>query len=234
MEEAINTSIRTFISFILLMITILLVGKQVNSHKNHFTFALSITLGSLIANMGFNINIKFIPMLVSFLVLIMVYYLFSIGSFKSRLLREWLSGRPTVVMDRGHIMEANMHKLKYSLDDLSQDLRESGIFNIEEVEFALLEVNGKLSVLKKEQYQDVTKKDVVKTNTQPLHLPIELIMDGKLIEKNLTSDYNEEWIHQELNKRKLIINEILYAVINTKGQLYIDRYKDRVSSVNIR
>lgn len=215
MEEVINASVRTVISFILLMLTTFLIGKQMNSHKNHFNLALSITLGSLIANMGFNVKIRFIPMLFSFLVLIMVYYLISIVSLKSRLLREWLSGRPTVVIDKGHILEANMRKLKYSLDDLNQDLRELGIFNVEEVEFALVESSGKLSVLKREQYQNVTKKDVLKTNAQPLHLPIELIMDGKLIEKNLTPDYNEEWMHQELNKRKLMMHEVFYAVINT-------------------
>ncbi|MDQ0247780.1 uncharacterized membrane protein YcaP (DUF421 family) [Bacillus fengqiuensis] len=230
MEEVINASVRTVISFILLMLTTFLIGKQMNSHKNHFNLALSITLGSLIANMGFNVKIRFIPMLFSFLVLIMVYYLISIVSLKSRLLREWLSGRPTVVIDKGHILEANMRKLKYSLDDLNQDLRELGIFNVEEVEFALVESSGKLSVLKREQYQNVTKKDVLKTNRQPLHLPIELIMDGKLIEKNLTPDYNEEWIHQELNKRKLMMHEVFYAVINTNGQLFVDRYKDRLSS----
>lgn len=230
MEEVINASVRTVISFILLMLTTFLIGKQMNSHKNHFNLALSITLGSLIANMGFNVKIRFIPMLFSFLVLIMVYYLISIVSLKSRLLREWLSGRPTVVIDKGHILEANMRKLKYSLDDLNQDLRELGIFNVEEVEFALVESSGKLSVLKREQYQNVTKKDVLKTNAQPLHLPIELIMDGKLIEKNLTPDYNEEWMHQELNKRKLMMHEVFYAVINTNGQLFIDRYEDRLSS----
>ncbi len=230
MEEVINASVRTVISFILLMLTTFLIGKQMNSHKNHFNLALSITLGSLIANMGFNVKIRFIPMLFSFLVLIMVYYLISIVSLKSRLLREWLSGRPTVVIDKGHILEANMRKLKYSLDDLNQDLRELGIFNVEEVEFALVESSGKLSVLKREQYQNVTKKDVLKTNRQPLHLPIELIMDGKLIEKNLTPDYNEEWIHQELNKRKLMMHEVFYAVINTNGQLFVDRYEDRLSS----
>lgn len=230
MEEVINASVRTAISFILLMLTTFFIGKQVNSHKNHFNLALSITLGSLIANMGFNVKIKFMPMLFSFLVLIIVYYLISIVSLKSRFLREWLSGRPTIVIDKGHILEENMRKLKYSLDDLNHGLRELEIFNIEEVEFALVEVSGKLSVLKKEPFQNVTKKDIVKLNAQPLHLPIELIMDGQLIEKNLTPHYNEDWIQRELNKRKVMMNEVFYAVINTNGQLFVDQYKDRLSS----
>jgi uncharacterized membrane protein YcaP (DUF421 family) len=229
MEDIIHTVARTAISFILLMFLTFFVGKQINSHKNYFNFALSITVGSFVANMAFDINIKFLPMLFSFFTLVVIYYLLTITSFKSRLLRKWISGEPIVMIEKGKILESNMRKIKYSLDDLNRQLRELGIFDIEEVEYALLEVSGNLSVLKKEKYQNVTKNDLSLRHNSAVSLPIEIVMDGKIIEKNVTQKYSMNWIKQELKKRNLNIDEIQYAVIGTNGQLYIDLYKDQLS-----
>jgi uncharacterized membrane protein YcaP (DUF421 family) len=226
MEDIIHTIVRTAISFILFMFLTFFVGKQINSHKNYFNFALSITVGSFVANMAFDINIKFLPMLFSFFTLVVIYYLLTITSFKSRLLRKWISGEPIVMIEKGKILESNMRKIKYSLDDLNRQLRELGIFDIEEVEYALLEVSGNLSVLKKEKYQNVTKSDLSLKHNGALSLPIEIVMDGKVIEKNLTQKYSMNWIKQEFKKRNLNMNEIQYAVIGTNGQLYVDLYKD--------
>jgi uncharacterized membrane protein YcaP (DUF421 family) len=206
------------------------VGKQINSHKNYFNFALSITLGSFIANMGFDINIKFLPMLSSFLTLVVIYYLLTITSFKNKLLRKWISGEPIVIIEKGNILESNMRKIKYSLDDLNRQLRELGIFDIEEVEYALLEVSGNLSVLKKGKYQNVIKNDLSLKNNAALSLPIEIVMDGEVIQKNLTQKYSMNWIKQEFKKRNLNIDEIQYAVIGTNGQLYVDLYSDKLHS----
>jgi uncharacterized membrane protein YcaP (DUF421 family) len=230
MEDIIHTVVRTAISFILLMFLTFFVGKQINSHKNYFNFALSITLGSFVANMAFDINIKFLPMLASFFTLVAIYYLLTITSFKNRLLRKWISGEPIVIIEKGNILESNMRKIKYSLDDLNRQLRELGIFDIEEVEYALLEVSGNLSVLKKGKYQNVIKSDLSLKNNGALSLPIEIIMDGKVIKKNLTQKYSMDWIRQEFKKRNLNIDEIQYAVIGTNGQLYVDLYKDKLHS----
>jgi uncharacterized membrane protein YcaP (DUF421 family) len=230
MEDIIHTVVRTAISFILLMFLTFFVGKQINSHKNYFNFALSITLGSFIANMGFDINIKFLPMLSSFLTLVVIYYLLTITSFKNKLLRKWISGEPIVIIEKGNILESNMRKIKYSLDDLNRQLRELGIFDIEEVEYALLEVSGNLSVLKKGKYQNVIKNDLSLKNNAALSLPIEIVMDGEVIKKNLTQKYSMNWIKQEFKKRNLNIDDIQYAVIGTNGQLYVDLYKDKLYS----
>ncbi len=96
------------------------------------------------------------------------------------------------------------------------------------MEYALLEVSGNLSVLKKEKYQNVTKNDLSLKHNSAVSLPIEIVMDGKIIEKNVTQKYSMNWIKQELKKRNLNIDEIQYAVIGTNGQLYIDLYKDQL------
>jgi uncharacterized membrane protein YcaP (DUF421 family) len=230
MEDILMSLLRTFVSFIILSITTFLIGKQINTHNNHFTFAMSIIIGSFIANMGFDLKLKFLPMFASFAFLVAIHFLLASTALKSRRLRKWITGRPTVIMEKGKLLEANMKKVKYSIDDLNQHLRELGTFNIAEVEFAVLEVSGKLSVLKKTAYQNIAKQDVLSKPFKEMSLPVELIMDGEIIHKNLTSQYTEQWINLELSNRQLQLNQVLYAVVSTNGMLYVDEYKDQLSS----
>ncbi|WP_428908117.1 DUF421 domain-containing protein [Niallia sp. Krafla_26] len=223
--------IRTIVSFLILMIVTLWLGKQVNANLNHYNFALAITIGSFIANMGFDYKLNFFPMLTAFLSLICIYFIFSYISSHSRIIRKWLSGRPSVIIEQGRILDSNMKKIKYTLDDLNQHLREQGIFDITEVEYAVLEVSGKLSVLKKDQYQPIVKKDIFPDTIQSGQiLPIELIMDGAAIEKNLKEPFTKQWLDQQLKQRKLQVKEIQYAVITTNGSLFVDLYTDSLTS----
>jgi len=229
MDNLLTPIVRTGVSFILLLVVTLMVGKHINAHKNHYSFALSVTIGSFIANMGFHTNIKFRDIFVSFAALIFLFYLLLIFSSRSRSLRLWLSGSPTVLIENGKILDENMKKMKISIDDLNQLLREKGVFNIGQVEYALLEVSGTLSFILKMPFQPATKRDL---GISPLsqHLPVELIMDGKIIAKNATGLYNPEWITKECQRRNLRLEDVYYAVINTNGQLFFDKYKDRLSN----
>ncbi|MDQ1145654.1 uncharacterized membrane protein YcaP (DUF421 family) [Bacillus sp. SORGH_AS 510] len=231
METLIIPMLRTGFAYLLLLAVSIWIGKQVNSHNNHYNFALSITLGSFIANMGFDTYLKLIPMFASFIVLIIMYFFTSLLASKSRRFRLWLSGEPTVIIENGKLLDVNMKKIRYSLDDLNQQLREQGIFDIVEVEFALLEVSGKLSVLKKSKYQNVTKNEVVPAiQKNEVHIPIELVMDGKIVEKNFTTKYSSAWLKKELESQNLQLKDVQYAVILTNGTLFIDLYNDHLNS----
>ncbi|KHE66853.1 hypothetical protein LD39_20570, partial [Halobacillus sp. BBL2006] len=89
MEDLIIMVSRTLGSFVLLTVVTLIIGKHINSHKNYYSFALSITIGSFIANMGFNTRLNFFEMLTGFLSLIFLFYLFLVLSSRSRRLRFW-------------------------------------------------------------------------------------------------------------------------------------------------
>lgn len=123
-----------------------------------------------------------------------------------------------------------MRKIHYTLDSLDQALREKDIFNIEEVEYAVLEDNGQVSVLKKEAYQFVTKQDLGLA-LQSQVFPVELIMDGVLVEDNLKRNgLTREWLENELRQKRKgkSLADVFYAVRGTQQQVVFDFYEDGI------
>lgn len=226
MSDWLETIFRTISIFILLMVITNLQGKQLSSHTLYYNLALWIALGSIAGNAAFNTALDFFPMVISVITICLMAYMFSFLSLKNRKLRKWISGYPTIIIEKGLLLDENMKKMKYSLDDLNEGLRQKDIFNIEEVEYALLESNGALSVLKKEEYRPLTKQDISIHPSQRATMPIEFIMDGELIQKNLNPPYTMDWLLQELRKRNVTVEDTYYAVKGTNGKLYIDLYKD--------
>ncbi|MED4227248.1 DUF421 domain-containing protein [Neobacillus cucumis] len=218
--------IRTITAFIILWIFIHLLGKQTIFQKAYHLFIATITMGTIAGNLAFNYKLKYQYFILSFVIMGSVIFALNLLAVKSRRLRERIAGKPTTLIQEGKILEDSLQKIGFSIDLLKQALRGKDVFNIDEVEWAILEVNGSLSVLKKAEYQAITLKDF-NMNPPSYRIPIELIMDGKVLSYNLcTPPYNEEWLYTELRKRNIQVSEIAYAVVGTKGNIYIDLFQD--------
>lgn len=161
MHEYMGIIGRTILSFVVLLLIARFLGKQTISNMTFHDFATGITMGAIAANLAFNEKIQAWYLILSLAVFTFISYLMSVSALKFPITRKWIAGAPTVVIDRGKILEGNMRKIKYTLDSLNQSLREKDIFNQEEVEYAVLETNGKLSVKKKDEYLNVTKKTCI-------------------------------------------------------------------------
>lgn len=230
MPDSIEVIIRTFTAFLFLWFFTCILGKQTISQKTYSGFVASITLGTIAGNMAFNISISFWYFVLSLFVMGSIVYLLFFIALKSRKYRKWIAGEPTVVIENGKILDSQMKKLNFTLDSLNHALREKDVFYIEQVDLAILETDGSLSVLKKSDYQPVTKKDLSIISLPVEQPPIELIIDGEIVEKNLIQNQiSTEWLSQELTKRLLNQKDIYYAVMRSNGQLYIDLYKDHLS-----
>ncbi|MFS0600865.1 DUF421 domain-containing protein [Peribacillus frigoritolerans] len=227
MSESVEIIFRTFTSFILLWVFVQLLGKQTIAQKTYHLYIASITMGTIAGNLAFNIKIKFLYFIISIIIMGTVVFMLNLLAVRNPRFGKWIAGEPATLIQKGRILEESMERMGYSLDSLKQALRGKDIFNIDEVECAILEINGSLSVLKKEQYQNATKQDI------PIlppagSVPIELVYDGKILYDNLTTHtYNEGWLMAELKKRNLVVFDISYAVVGTKGNLYIDLIKDQ-------
>jgi uncharacterized membrane protein YcaP (DUF421 family) len=228
MHEYMNIFIRTITALFLLLFIARMLGKQTLSNMTFHDFVSGITLGAVAANLAFNEKISAWYIILSLVVIGVTSYISTVMAIKSRKLRKWISGSPTVLIEDGHILDGNMGKAKYTIDMLNQSLREKEIFNIEEVEYALLEDNGKLSVLKKDEYHFVTKKDL-KLAANKSFFPVELIMDAVVIEENLERNgIEKEWLMKELKKRGKKLSDVFYAVLGTRQQIVFDFYKDQI------
>lgn len=228
MQTYIDILVRTIVSILFLLLIARLLGKQTISNMTFHDFVTSITIGAVAANLAFNKSLKWSYFILALCVITGMSFLLSVIAMKSRKLRKWISGSPTVLIEGGKILEDNMKKIRYTLDSLDQVLRNKGIFNIEEVEYAVLEDNGTVSVLKKEEYRNVTKKDM-KLPSPTQNFPVELVMDGTIIEKNLENNgLTKEWLENELKRRGKRIADVFYAVRGTQQKLFFDFYEDGI------
>ena len=215
MEVILQTIVRTTVAYILLLAITYLFGKRMTTHHNYHSLAVSITIGSIIANMGFETKLNFLPMLASLLTLTFVFFLTSRLSFKKVNLRKYLAGKPIVIIEKGEINQLHMSKVKYTMDDLQQQLREQGTFNIKEIETAILEVSGNLSIQPKEPFKPVSKQDLFRKSA------IELIIDGKIIDANLSPTYTQDWIVKQCQAQNANVEQVSYAVVGTNDIFYL-------------
>lgn len=231
MNEYVNILFRTIIAFVMLLVIARILGKQLLSNMTFHDFVTGITLGAIAANLAFNPKIESMFLLFSLIVFTAVSFIISIVSIQNRKVRKWITGSPTVLIEGGKILEHNMKHLKFSLDSLVQSLREKDIFDLEEVEYAILENNGKLSVLKKAAYRNVTRKDMNMNRSPATRFPVELIMDGQIVDNNLKDEgLSRRWLEQQLEKRDKQVEDVFYAVLSTNGKLMLDFYEDGLNN----
>ena len=180
-------------------------------------------MGTIAGNLAFNIKIKFLYFIIAIVIMSSIVFILNLIAVRISRFRKWISGEPTTLIQNGQILEDSMKKMGYSLDSLKQALRSKDIFHLDEVECAILEINGSLSVLKKPQYKNTTKQDLT-SFTRSETIPVELVYDGKALYENLSKQntYDETWLMNELKKRSLNVLDISYAVVGTKGNLYIE------------
>ncbi|WP_141501522.1 DUF421 domain-containing protein [Paenibacillus luteus] len=226
-----DTAIRSLLAFTTMMIIARILGKGTIAQMTYHDFVASITMGAITANIAFNSTIPLWSLLTAAFTFTGIAYVLMIFAMKNRKLRSWFSGKPTVLIQDGKILENNMKKLKITLDTLNQELREKDVFNILEVQYAILELNGNVSVLRTPESMAVTRKDMHLVVQSKQAFPIELIMDGKIIESNFKqNNITEDWLRSQIELKKLSFDNINYAVISSTGNLYLDELKDQISN----
>ncbi|GAB4259946.1 YetF domain-containing protein [Thermincola ferriacetica] len=232
MNEIIQAMFRSAFAFVALLVLARLVGRQQISELTFYHFVTGITIGSIAANMAGSLNIDVWPIFAALVTFVFLSILAGYVSLQNRPLRKLIQGEPTVVIHNGKVLEENMGLTRFTMDDLMSQLRLRGVFDISQVEFAILEPNGHLSVQLKSQYRPATPKDLG-IATKYEGVPSELIVDGKLVEANLVqNNLSEEWLMQELEKKGVhTIGEVALAAINSQGELYVDLKEDKLDHV---
>ncbi|RDW15930.1 DUF421 domain-containing protein [Oceanobacillus chungangensis] len=228
MPEYVLILIRSIASFLLLLIMARIMGKKQISQLTFFDYCVGITIGSIAASMSVDQNIKITNGLVSLIIWGLFPVVLSYVGIKSRIFSRITDGKPAIIIKNGEVLEKSMKKNQLTIDELLLLLRAEGVFKVSDVEIAVLETNGQLSVMKKTDQQPITPS-AIGLKLEQEHSPTVLITDGKILTENLSIlGYTEEWLVGEIEKQGAsAIQEVFLAQIDSKGELYVDLYNER-------
>lgn len=212
---------RTLILFTLVVVTMRIMGKRQIGELQPFELAVAILISELAAVPMQNTGIPLISGIIPILTLLIAQMALSFISLKSIKARGIICGKPSILIADGKIQEAELKKEMFTLNDLLEQLRINNTPNIADVEFAILETNGQLSVIPKSQKRAINAEDLnIPTNYEGL--PLDLIVDGNINYTNLKkANLGITWLEGELKKFGIDKPEnILFASLDSQGNLY--------------
>lgn len=219
---------RSVLAFIILLFMARIMGKTQVSQLTFFDYVTGITIGSIAASMSVDTTIQTVSAGAGILVWAGLAIAIDFWVLKSIPARKFIQGEPTVVIRNGKLMEDAMGRIHYNIDELMAQLRSNKVFDLSAVQEAVLETNGKLSVLTKPEESSPTRKDLnVSIATMGRH-PLILMVDGNIAHHRLNSlGLNEDWLKEELTKQGIEnLNNVMVAQLGTSGELYVDARKD--------
>ena len=199
--------IRCIIAMTTLFFMTKLLGKKQVSELSLFDYVVGISIGNFASEMAINLEAEFFNSMLAIIVFGILAYFISILTIKSLKLRKFFVGTPTVLMENSKLIYKNMKKSMIDVNDLLSQAREMGYFDLSEIEFAILEANGKISFLPKGEYKNITVKDM-KLN------------DGNIMDDNLINiGKDTEWLLHELKCKGKKVHDILLATVDINDKL---------------
>lgn len=219
----IATLIRTIILYILVLITMRLMGKREIGQLQPFELAIAIMIADLASIPMSDTGIPIFNGIIPILGLLIMQMLISFINMKSIFIRSVISGKPAILIYRGRIDQKALRKENITLNELQERLRQAGTFTIGDVEYAILETSGQLTVIQKPEKRNVIPEDL---GIIPEYegLPYDLVLDGKIMSKNLKiigKDY--KWLEKEVKKFKITPEEALIVTYDGKGQIFCQK-----------
>lgn len=215
--------IRAILLYLLVLVVMRLMGKREIGQLQPFELAITILIADLVAIPMQDTGIPLIAGIIPVLTLLIAHLTLSYINLKSDRLRGVICGKPTILVENGKIVEQNLRDSRYNLNELMEQLRIRNFSNIADVEFAILETNGQVSVIPKSQKRPITPQDL-QLNTNYEGLTWDLIVDGKVMGENLEKiGLDEKWLFNKLKTYNLTIDETFYASLDTKGELYFQK-----------
>jgi uncharacterized membrane protein YcaP (DUF421 family) len=211
-DGLIHLTIELIVGFFALLIIMKILGKTQISHLTPFDFISSLVIGELVGNAIYDKEVGLVDMLYAITVWGILIYIIELVTQKLKFTRSFLESKPSIIIRKGKIDYNQLKKNRLDLNQLQNLIRQHGIFSIRELEYAVLESNGNLSILRKSKYDQPTRNDFILPN-QDVHLPVTLIMDGEVLWDNLRENgLNESWLLEQLSEYKIKHpKDVLYA-----------------------
>jgi uncharacterized membrane protein YcaP (DUF421 family) len=220
--------IRSFVFLALLFFITKILGKKQISELSFFEYVSGITIGSIAGEVIMGLEKNMYHGILAIVIFGLVTLLVDFLALKSKTIRDLVEGRGTVLIKDGKVLEENLKKEKYSIDELSALLRQKNIFKVADVEFAVLEPRGNLSTLLKKENQPLTPKDL-QMKVASEKEPQTIIMDGSILDEALrSSGKSRNWLATELEKLNVTLDNVFIGQVDSYGELTVDLYDDKI------
>ncbi|MBM7657462.1 DUF421 domain-containing protein [Sporolactobacillus spathodeae] len=217
-------TVELMIGFIALFSVTKILGKATLSQITAFDFISAIVLGEFVGNALYDKAIGILTILYTVVIWGVMIYIVEWITQKYRGSRAFLEGKPTIIIRNGRMDREAMKKEKLDINMLQNLLRHKDVFSVREVDFAILETDGTVSVLKKSKY-DVPKNEDLQQPQKPVYLPVNIINDGEADYQNMKrAGLNEEWLMKELKRHHIDrIQDVFYAEWKKDEGLYLEK-----------
>ena len=217
------TFFRAIILYIFVLIVMRLMGKREIGQLQPFELAIAIMIADLASIPMTDSGIPITNGIISILGLLLMHLVISFLNVKSIKAREIICGKPTILIYRGKIDEKALKKERFTINELEERLRGNNIFNLGDVEYAILETSGQVTVIQKPEKRNTIPEDF---NIIPDYegIPYDLVVDGKIMEKNLQAiGKNYQWLKKQVEKFNMKPEEALIVTYDAKGQIFCQK-----------
>jgi uncharacterized membrane protein YcaP (DUF421 family) len=215
---------RALLLYILVVVVMRIMGKRQIGQLQPFELVITIMIAELAAVPMQNTGIPLVNGIVPILTLLAAQIAFSYINLKSERARAFICGKPSILIENGKIREDELKRQIYNINDLMEQLRIKNFNNIADVEFAILETNGEISIIPRSQKRPIVPKDLnIPTNYEGMTTT--LVSDGRVMSENLGKiGQDENWLQSELDKLGVESpRDLLFASIDTSGKIFFQK-----------
>jgi len=200
-----------------------LMGKREIGQMQPFELAISIMIADLASIPMTDIGIPISNGIIPIMGLLVMHLIISVINLKSSKIREFICGKPTILINKGKIDEEKLKRERFTLNELEEKLRSNNVMDLGDVEYAILETSGDVSVIQKPNKRNTTPEDF---NIMPEYegISYNLVIDGKVMQENLKQiGENYDWLKKQTQKFQMMPEEALIVTINGKGSIYCQK-----------
>ena len=227
--------VRAIIIYLVVLFLYRLMGKRQLGQMQPFELVLTLIIADLATIPMAEVSVPVLHGIVPLLTLVILHFVLTFLSKISNKFASFLSGKPVIVINPDGIDYKALKNLNISVDDVFEAIRGYGYFKIEQIQYAIMETNGKMSVLPKSQYAPVTVEDM-QLETEKSAIPINIINEGKIVKDNLTiADINETDVKNILERAKIKkVKDVLILTVDKNGAVYIQKFNEKYQTMQLK
>lgn len=216
--------LRVFIMYVMVVLVVRMMGKRQIAQMQPFELVVTIMIADLASIPLGNTAIPLVYGIIPVITLLSIQVIVSYLSIKSETFREVVCGKPSLIINKGVIVQSEIKRLRISMNDLLEQFRSKDQINLSDIEYAILETNGMLSVIPRTEKKTVTLEDL-KISVPREELPVTLVVDGEVILPNLKSaGYDLQWLDSKLKEHSInSLNDVFFAFLSSNKEFYVQK-----------